>query len=240
MEELVQKIEELIKTINENTVSKEITIAGIIIPIAISIAVAIFAVIQHIQNVRLQRSISNRDYKVQMHADILSIYDGYCLVQSSLGKANENISTLLANHNVMFPWLNELQYSINAMCQSYNRANLLLPQSDDGLRKMLKSLLEKSRELMADILSYVNSGAADINRSQTWMKISTSYGIQPDNYLALYYNKSASIDFVKLYSNDDTKRIDVLMKEVMDLFIYENFDKYFEPYLRMDVEEGDK
>lgn len=117
-----------------------------IIPIIISLAVAAFAVVQHYQNKRLQKNISVKELKVQMHGDILNIYDGYCVAQTTLGKANYNVATVIANPNILDQWLNELQNSMAVICQAYNRAGLLLPKTDVKLREVLKNIFEKYQD----------------------------------------------------------------------------------------------
>lgn len=82
MEELSQKIAELIETLNKNSVPIGLTIFCMIVPIVISLAVAIFAVVQHYQNKRLQKNISEKELKVQMHGDILNI-----IFRQFIGKA---------------------------------------------------------------------------------------------------------------------------------------------------------
>lgn len=240
MEELAQKIDELIETINGNSMPLGLSIVGMIIPIIISLAVAAFAVVQHYQNKRLQKAISEKELRVQMHGDILNIYDGYCVVQNTLGKANNNVATVLANPNILVQWLNELNNSMAVICQAYNRAELLLPKSDMELRKVLKTIIEKYRDLLNDIFEYVNSGAADSNRNQTWMKITTTYGIQQNDYVTLYFNKAAKDDFIKLYADSNTDKIDDELNKLMVLFNSDKFDKYFETYLRVYAEQGEK
>lgn len=251
MEELTQKIDELIRAINANSIPKWISFVGIFVPILLSVLVIIITIYQHRKNKRLQilindkneelqRTISEKEARVQMHGDILNIYDGYCLAQNTLGKAGLDVATVFMNPNMQFMWLNELQNSMGIICQVYNRAELIFPKSDTEIRIVLKSILEKYRELIGDIFTYINSGAADINRSQTWIKISSSYPtILPNDYVSLYYNKIATEDFIKLYSNEDTKKLDGKIKELMDLFSSEKFDKYFEPYVRLNTEKED-
>ncbi len=237
MEELSQKIAELIETLNKNSVPIGLTIFCMIVPIVISLAVAIFAVVQHYQNKRLQKNISEKELKVQMHGDILNIYDGYCLVQNSLGKVSNGVVPVFINPNVLIQWVNDMQNSAGVLSQSYNRADLLLPKTEMELRNILKNILEKFREIVVDIFDYINSGIAEMNRVQAWQKITMSYGIQQNDYATLYTNKNAAADLEKLYINDDTKRIDNKIKETMDLFEYDKFDKFFEPYLRMYTEK---
>lgn len=237
MEELTQKIDELIETLNGNSMPLGLSIVGMIVPILISLAVAIFAVVQHYQNKRLQKDISDKGLRVQMHGDILNIYDGYCVAQNTLGKANNNVANVLLNPNILVQWLNELQNSMGLICQAYNRAELLLPESDIELRKILETILDKYRDFVSEIFEYTSSGAAELNRNQTWVKIANTHSIQPNDYLTLYFSKDATADFIKLYANENTEKMNEKLKELMDLFKSDKFDKYFKPYLSMYAEK---
>lgn len=250
MEELTQKIDELIELLKVNSMPLWISIVGIFVPIILSALIIGITIYQHkknkafqilinTKNEELQKMISDKELKVQMHGDILNIYDGYCVVQNTLGKANNNVATVLANPNILVQWLNELQISMAVICQAFNRAELLLPKSDMEFRKVLKSIIEKYRDLLNDIFEYINSGAADFNRNQTWVKIANTHSIQPNDYLTLYFNKDATADFIKLYANENTEKMNKGLKELMDLFESDKFDKYFEPYLSIYTETGD-
>ena len=237
MEELEQKINELIESINANSVPLWLSIFSIIVPIMISLAVAIFAIVQHYQNKRLQMTICDRELKVQMHGDILSIYDNHCTAQNTIGRVGDNVAIIFANPNLQFQWGNELLNAINLVCQANNRAELLLPQSDKKLRETLKNILNKVRELLIDVNTYVNSGIAELNRQQTWSKISATYGIPLNDYNVLSYNGQATEDFIKLCTNNTTKKLDKEIKGILALYEYDKFDIYFEPYLRVYSEE---
>lgn len=240
MDELTQKIDELVATLSSNSVPLWLTVFCMIVPIVISLAVAIFAVVQHYQNKRLQRAISDRELRVQMHGDILSIYDNYCLAQHTIGRVGENIAIIFANPNILFRWSNELLNAVNIVCQANSRAELLLPQTDEGLREILKNLLNQLRTLCKGINDYINSGKADLNRQQAWNTVFATYGISINDYNLLSFNSNATDTFIKLCSNDDTKEMDKEIKDILNLYEYDRFDKYFEPYLRMYTEKGDK
>ena len=73
MEELIDKIDELIIAINNNSIPLWLSIVGILIPIFISIVVAIQAYIQHNSNKKLQMYISEKEARIQMHSDFLAM-----------------------------------------------------------------------------------------------------------------------------------------------------------------------
>lgn len=238
MEELTQKINELIETINANSVPLWLSIFCMIVPIIISLAVAIFAVVQHCQSKELQKNISNQELKVQMHGDILSIYDNHCVAQNTIGRVGDNIALIFANPNFLMQWSNELLNAVNLVCQANNRAELLLPQSEKKLREVLYNLLNLIKTLFKKINDYVNSGNLEFNRQQAWSTVFATYGIPVNDYNLLSLNSKATEAFIQLCSNNITKKMDEIIKHILTLYEYDKFDKYFEPYLRMYMEKN--
>lgn len=166
MEELIQKIDELINAINNDSVPLWLTIIEILVPIAISLLVWWQSHQQNKTNIalqkqitaseeHLQKKISSKEIKVQMHGDILKIYDDFCLAQNTISYAKDNVHTIFSNFNsnsnngVSFPlqWINNVTTASNVLCQSVNRAKLLLPSEDEELRKILESIWEKYKDL---------------------------------------------------------------------------------------------
>lgn len=245
MEELIQKIDELIKEIHANSVPLWITIIGILVPIFISLLVLWQGCQQNKRNhelqkqveenqAKLQREISSKELKVQMHSDFLKIYDDYSFAQSIIGQARDNVSVVFFNNNITWQWINDLEKANGAVCQAMNRARLLLPDTDKEFVDVLINIFQKYAELNAKVFNYINTGVAEARRQETWIKISKTYNIPNENYMALIYNPTAYNDFIKLYSNKETEAINEMINELLPLFAYDNFDKYFEKYLRID------
>lgn len=122
MEELIQKIDELIENLNSNSMPLWLSIVGLIVPIIISVAVAIIAIVQHYQNIRLQKIISYRDYKAQMHTDILRIYDDLCLAQNKIFGPDNGMHvifsgafTLTNGNDLATYYVNDLNSSLNLL-----------------------------------------------------------------------------------------------------------------------------
>ena len=124
MEELIEKIEELIIVINNNSVPLWLSIVGILIPIFISIVVAIQAYIQHNSNKKLQMYISEKEARIQMHSDFLTIYDSFCIAQKCIGPSRNKIDEIFANPNFLSQWYDDLHKALFGLCQSTNRACL--------------------------------------------------------------------------------------------------------------------
>ena len=83
-----------------------------------------------------------------MHGDILKIYDDFCLAQNTIGYAKDNVHTIFSNFNsnngISFPlqWINNVTAASNILCQSVNRAKLLLPSEDEELRTIARDCME--------------------------------------------------------------------------------------------------
>ena len=246
MEELIQKIDELINEISANSVPLWLSIIGVFVPILLSLLVLWQGCRQNKRNIELQQQITNseeklqkelsaKEIKVQMHGDFLKIYDDFCIAQSVMGKAKDNMPNFFANPNIAFQWTSDLINANNGVCQAINRARLLLPTCDKEFLEVLRNVFEKYRELTYKVTDYIDTGAAEFYRNQTWSKITQTYNIAYGDYRALANNPIACQDFMKLYSNKEMDILNEMIREILPLFEYDSFDKYFEKYLRVDA-----
>jgi hypothetical protein len=257
MEDIAQKIDELIETINNNTLPLWISIVGIFVPILLSGIIIVITIIQNKKNKELQELINNKNYtlqkdlsdrdvKVQMHGDILKIYDDFCYAQNVVGVAQDRVHVIFSNFNTYngintpLQWNNGIMNAVTVICQAKNRAELLLPTNDIELKKLLKNLMNKYRCLKVTVDNYCFSGIAFNITTEAWNTISTAYNIKYNDYDSLTSNPQAYTAFLKLCSNDTTQQIETIINEILDLFQYEKFDKYFEKYLRMDIDINNK
>lgn len=239
MDELVQKIEELIKVVKNNGVPAWLTWVGIFVPIIISIAVIVQAGVQSVRNKKFQKYLSDRDIKVQMHNDFMKIYDNFCYAQNIV--CVNNIEEVFAIPELTSMWYNDLTKALTPLWQSGNRAQLQIPSKDEDLRNVVNDTCKKIEEIKSMIDKYLYTGQAEFYRGQAWGKITARlFGIQYGDYRALSMNKSLYDDFIKLYSNEELNEIKKKVEELRPLFKYENFDKYFEKYVRIEISEESK
>lgn len=251
MEELMQKIDELINAINNNSVPFWLTIIGIFVPIAISLLVWWQSHRQNKKNIalqkqitaseeRLQKEISSKEIKAQMHGDILKIYDDFCFAQNTIGYAKDNVHTIFSNFNsnngISLPlqWINNVTAASITLCQAFNRAKLLLPSEDKELRTILESIWGKYKDLKAKVDEYFYSGVAFNRSNNAWLIIAQRFNISVGDYNALTGNPMAYDAFLKLCINATTKEINAEITEILDLLTYDRFDVYFEKYLRIE------
>ena len=255
MEELIQRIDQLIAIMNRNSVPTWITIVGIFVPILISLMLLLQAYRHHKDNTllqkqfeqsheKLQRELSEHEERVQMRENILKIYDDFCSAQSVIGIACGQIHIIFSYinsynaANMPMQWVDSLNSATSSICQAVNRAKLLLPSSDDNFKRALEVIYEKYKEIRAKVYFYYNNGYAFSAAETAWNTIVLPYSIAKYNYYTLASNQPAYDAFLKLCVNDLTNEIEGMIKELILLFDYEKFDKYFEPYLQMGSVEG--
>jgi hypothetical protein len=253
MEDIVLKIDELIKAINNNTLPLWISIVGIFVPILLSAIIIVITIIQNKKNKELQelinnknytlqKELSNRDIKVQMHSDILKIYDDFSYAQNVVGVAQGRVNLIFSNFNTYngintpLQWNNDLANAINVICQATNRAVLLLPTIDTELKNLLISLMDKYKILKNTVDNYYFTGIAFNVTTVAWNAIGTTYNIKFNDYDSLTNNPQAYTFFLNSCSNNTTQKIETIINDILDSFQYEKFDKHFEKYLRMDTE----
>ncbi len=247
MEEIIQMMDEFMATSNSNTDPIWISIFGIFVPILISIAVLVITIVQHYQNKKLQSAICNRECAVQMHNDILRIYDDFCLAQQAIGSTGGKSYLVfsnftVANGGVLFPeiYVNNLNSALNTICQAMNRAKLLLPKSDKKLRITLENVYDKYKTLKFKVDAYYYGGTAQNVANTAWQKIANGgFGVVFGDYVSLRNNDNAFKFYLESCKTTTTKEIDDMTNELLELFEYDKFDIFFEKYLQMNFIEGD-
>lgn len=254
MEEVLQKLTELINVLENNSVPLWLSIFGIIVPIIISVAVVIITIINNRRDKDLQRQInekntelekllSDRDVRIQMHADFLKIYDDFCFAQNAIGMMGGRFYLIFSNfstvNGVCFPtvYVNNLNTALNVLCQAMNKAKLLFPENEVNLRAAIDNIYNKYKNVTVKINEYYYSGLAYNTCQIAWSKM-PSIGVFHQDYNLLMNDKKAYDAFLLNCRTSVTNEIDKETEELLKLFEYDAFDKYFEKYLRIDAERG--
>ena len=253
-EELIEELKALTNAINNNAVPQWVTIVGIFVPIAISLAVVVISIFQNKknkelqekineQNECLQRELTQKELKVNMHSDIMKIYDDFCLAQNALllmgGKSYVVFSNFNTENgiNLPFSYVTGLNTALNTLFQAVNRAKLLIPEQDSKFRNALENILKEYKSLKKQIDTYYYTGIALNVSTLAWQQITQSYPYIPMyNFGMLLENQPVYNAYLEKCKTATTVEIDNKTAELLELFKYEKFDKYFEKYLRMDAE----
>lgn len=231
MEDVVQKIDELINYLRENTVPKWATYIAIFIPILISILVVVITVIQYRRNKKLQQDICDKEMRVQMHNDFLAIYDEFVKVFKILLGAKNGIERIFINSQNAMRWFNDFRDGGQSMWQALNKAELLSPKNDKEFIDALRNIHDKTGQLFDYAWNYYYSSEGTNHYNSTFAKISALYQVQnPDQ---LYFNPVAYEDFLNMYVDKHIKTINKGIEEIIILMSEDNFDVYFEPYVKM-------
>ncbi len=255
MEITFQGLDQLIQVISRASTPMWITIIGVFVPILISIIIFLQSLTQNRKNIQLQKQIeqnneelqkklSEHDERIQMRSEFLKIYDDLCSAQSVIGCIHGQIHIIFSNFTVVnnttvpIKLVNDVNNATRTICQSVNRAKLLLPSADEGSRKMLENIYLKFCELQSKINNYYNSGYAHSTCDNAWNYITSSCGITRYDYYTLIRNSAAYDSFLRLCVNDSINEIEHIIEDILPLFDYDKFDRYFEPYLQMGRLEG--
>ena len=255
MEEVLQKLTELINVLENNSVPLWLSIFGIIVPIIISVAVVIITIINNRRdkdlqrqinekNTELEKQLSDRDVRIQMHADFLKIYDDFCFAQNAIGMMGGRSYLIFSNfstvNGVCLPtvYVNNLNTALNVLCQARNKAKLLFPENEGNLRAAIDNIYNKYKNVTVKVNEYYYSGLAYNSCQIAWSKM-PSIGVLHQDYNLLMNDKKAYDAFLLNCRTSVTNEIDKETKELLKLFEYDAFDKYFEKYLRIDAERGE-
>ena len=255
MEEVLQKLTELINVLENNSVPLWLSIFGIIVPIIISVAVVIITIINNRRDKDLQRQInekntelekrlSDRDVRIQMHADFLKIYDDFSFAQNAIGMMGGRSYLIFSNfstiNGVCLPtvYVNNLNTALNVLCQARNKAKLLFPENEGDLRAAIDNIYNKYKNIKIKINEYYYNELAYNTYQMAWAKLQ-SIGYVFQDYNLLMNNKQQYDTFLLNCKTADTEKIDKEIEELLKLFEYDVFDIYFEKYLRIDAERGE-
>ena len=254
MENINETINRLIEIINHNSLPVWVSYVGIFMPISISIAVAIISWFQNKKNnklqkgieessERLQNTLTKHEEYIQMRNNILKIYDDFCLVSGLLARIRKSVHIIFSNYSIINGYSGSYQLIIdvnniaNAIYQATNRAKILFPREDKKIRSILDIIYQKYLILCQKINSYYYNGNGLSASENAWSVISSN-NIPRHDYPTLMKNPLIYDNYLKLCDTNETKEIESLIEELLPLFEYDKFDKFFEPYLQMSSVEG--
>ena len=255
MEITFQGLDQLIQVISRASTPMWITIIGVFVPILISIIIFLQSLTQNRKNIQLQKQIeqnneelqkklSEHEERIQMRSEFLKIYDDFCSAQSVISSVYGQIHIVFSNFTVVnsttapLKLVSDINNATSTICQSVNKARIVLPSYDEGSRKILDNIYKKFFELQNKVNNYYNSGYAYSVSENAWNYVTSSYGIVKYDYYTLIRNSVAYDYFLNLCINNLTNEIEVIIKDTLPLFDYDKFDRYFEPYLQMGRLEG--
>lgn len=217
-----EKLDKLIKVLEKNAMPVWASVILALVPIAISVVVLVVTCMHHKQN-----------KKVQMHNDFLKIYEGFCSAQNALDRVGNNVVDTFYNPSEALSWLNNYIIDFNGLINSYDKAVLLLPQSADKFKEILNNILNEHRSIIREMKIYFDSSEYATNIDDAWNTINSTFGIKKRDYKSLITNRKAYNDFLKLCNAGTLLDINDHKKQIGKLFTYDNFDKYFEKYVRI-------
>lgn len=231
MEEIIEKLINIIKILIQEQNMTWLNILSSIAPIILTLISISSAWIQHKQNKKLQIEIANRDISNYLRQNLTEIYSSYFEGYSVIRQANGNLAEVFAFKESFEYWIIRLENACDKISLSYNYAKLILNDENSELLNTLKKSFDLFGELYDGVNSYLhNKYLNDVNNA--YKIISSKYGIKV-NDIRLIQNPLIIQEYIKCFDNVDTLIIKEKIKKYNESIEDKNFDKYFKDYIKI-------
>ena len=182
------------------------------------------------ENERIQIKIHNTETRLELYKVVLSIYGAYLDAQDTITYCNKDFKSKIIFPNIFHHWLILLNDSNSKLTRAYNHAKIIFSRYDEKLFKRLEIIYKKYKEIYFLIQEYYESGKLLNLHDHAWNTICSITGISRYD-ISLIFNKDISEIMKNLLLTKETIEIQKNIDELLEMFEYGNFDKYFEPYL---------
>ncbi len=233
MEEIVAVLQQIADSIGQNPVPTWLTIMGIVLPVVLSGITIVLSIRMDRQNKELQKQLHNRDVINQSRECMLEIYNTYISALNIANQADKCVADIFGSDQSYYQWGVSVENMQMQVMGAYNRAKLMV-----GTDAKMIDCLKKSWHAFADIDRsvgrYVGTGIPSQTIQNAWTQFSTKYGIYAGDYGTLLRNRVMREEFIKLCENTYTQEIQTKITAYIDLVGCDEFDKFFEAYIRIE------
>lgn len=230
MEELVSAVDRIADSPGSN-LPLWASIAGLVVPIILTIVTIVLSVRMDRQNKQLQIVLSNRDMINQTRQCVLDIYNAYLTALNITYQANGNVAEIFVSDQYYYRWEQDVRNADVAIIGAYNRAKLML--EDEALITEIEKARNAFSQLAKAISSYIYTGIPSQIITNAWAKFSVQHSVQIGNYYALTQNRVLGEDFSKLCETSYTKDIQNKMSAYIEIVGTDAFDKVFKKYVQI-------
>ena len=217
-----------------------IDIGGTLIPIIISLFLLYQNHVISQRNEILQKQIHRRDILNQAHDDVLKIYRTYydfcdALFTSNLAESVRHADVTAANYH-----LQGIYNMKREILQNLDLARLLFSQAEFDTFAIIEDRFNNMIKLLDMYHDYIFSRRLDAVSENAWNTVLANAGnsLYKDtmkyNYQELRKNLQMYNNFVALCRSPELEAINKQIDIVIEKHSYENYDKYFEKFLRIE------
>lgn len=230
MEELTSAVDRIADSLGSN-LPLWASIAGLVVPIVLTIVTIILSVRMDQQNKQLQKVLSNRDTINQTRQCVLDIYNAYLTALNITCQANGNVAGIFVSDQYYYRWEQDVRNADVAIIGAYNRAKLML--ENEALITEMEKARDAFSQLARAISSYIYTGIPSQIITNAWVQFSVQYNVQTGNYYALTQNRILGEAFAKLCETSYTKDIQDKMSSYIGIVGTDAFDKVFKKYVQI-------
>lgn len=204
---------------------------SIVSPLVLTLISLFLSVRMEHQNKKLQIAFANRDLQNLTRHHVLDIYNAYCTALDCVGGVSDKLTNVFTSEQSYYSWANDVQKTDSELFRAYNQARLML--DDENLLTVLKKARDSYDKINAKISEYIATGIPVQTLTNAWTQISAQYGIVRGDYYSLNHNPIYGEAFSRLCETSHTKRIQILIKEYLDIVGCDDFDERFKKYVKI-------
>lgn len=230
MEELINAVNRVADSVG-GTLPLWASVAGLVVPIILTVVTIILSVRMDRQNKQLQKMLSNRDTMNQTRQSVLGIYNSYLTALNYATQANGNVAEIFVSDQSYYRWAQDIEAADADIIRSFNQAQLMI--QDEELSHQIRDARDAFSQLTMAIKSYIYTGIPSQTVANAWAQFSPQYGIQGGNYYALMQNRTLAENFTKLCETSYTRDIQSKIERYIEVVGCDAFDEPFKKYVQI-------
>lgn len=230
MEELVNAVNRLADSIG-GTLPLWASVAGLVVPIILTVVTIILSVRMDRQNKQLQKTLSNRDTVNKTRQCVLDIYNSYLTALNLAAQSNGNVAEIFVSDQSYYRWAQDIEMADTNIMRMFNQAKLMI--QDGELLKQIRNARDAFSQLTIAIKAYIYTGIPSQTVANAWAQFSPKYGIQGGNYFALMQNRTLAETFTKLCETSYTRDIQSKIERYIEVVGCDAFDEPFKKYVQI-------
>lgn len=211
-------------------------VAGILLPILLTIVIIIQNKMYSKRTDDLQKRIHNIEQKNQYHDDILRIYGTFYQFCDEIIGSGFAHNVKCWDINSAYKQIDKVNFLRLSIGRNLDLAKLIFGKSNQELFDIIDTRIKLETEIIDGYLKYINDGVFSAVATKAWAAVVPVNEFSP---ITKYdYNQLMQVPnkyevFLKMCESDEIKEIEKMTEDLIKKHEYDNYDKYFEEFFSL-------